>query len=104
LGKVVIDDLAKKKERIMELHGLIFEPTFWDRFTTGPKREKKKRLMGSSDNRGKPISLSVLGLSDSLSTRLMHPLLIVLNNKLERLWGVDELISEFERDPSSPID
>jgi hypothetical protein len=103
----MISDLNRKKERIMELHGLIFDPGFWSKFTSigKPTRsQRRSKITGNFYNkRGEPISLSVLGLNDFPDTRLMHPLLIVINNRLEQLWSVDSIISDALDNPEAGI-
>jgi hypothetical protein len=67
----------------MDLHSKLFEEDFWDRF---------------QDRQGKPISHSVLGLG-SLDLNQLHPLVVVINNRLEGLWAVEEIISNFQNNP-----
>lgn len=67
----------------MDLHAKLFEEEFWDRFI---------------DRQGRPISHSVLGLG-SIDLHQLHPLVVVINNRLEGLWSVEEIINNFRNNP-----
>jgi hypothetical protein len=67
------------------MHSELFNESFWDKFLS---------------RQGKTISLSVLGLG-SLSLSDLHPIVVVINNRLEGLWKVEEIITKLQNDPES---
>lgn len=80
----LIKDLCKKRDSIFSIHSELFEEKFWDQF---------------KDRKGVPISRSVLGLGH-LTIENLHPLVCVINNRLEKLWNVEEIISNLRNNPS----
>lgn len=81
---VLIRDCCKKRDSIMDLHSQLFEEQFWNRF---------------KDRRGEPLSHKVLGIG-SCNLNDLHPLVVVINNKLEGLWSIEEVIRQLRENPS----
>lgn len=83
----MINDLYNKQEKISNLHCEIFEEDFWSRF---------------KDRQGRPISYSVLGIG-TLDMSQLHPLVVVINNRLEDLWKTDDIINDLKENPEESV-
>lgn len=89
MAKVIIHDLEHKKEKIWEVHSRVYENTFWDNFI---------------DRQGESLSRETLGLERYPNMLAIHPAVVIINNKVNSLWDLDEKISLLEQDPNNAFE
>jgi hypothetical protein len=84
LQSILIEKLTKKQETIMNVHEIVMSNNYWN---------EHYKMVGES------LQIEILGLG-SLNIAEMHPLVWVINNRLEGLWAIDSLLSELENPES----